>query len=196
MSGSVSSGIVARAAYPAIVVSSVVVADVLRARGVSPGLVVTVTFLLVLATVGLLERIAPRDRAWNPPWPEARQDGVYLALAALLQPVGRLLGHALAASAALASFAEEVVPALPLGVVGVAPALSLPAPLIPSNEGTRHAAAQLVSMVITTIEASLVTASSREGVVQRSFRSRSRVEWLLGGGLLDRASTAREPEIT
>ena len=106
MSGSVSSGIVARAAYPAIVVSSVVVADVLRVRGVSPGLVVTVTFLLVLATVGLLERIAPRDRAWNPPWSEARQDGAYLALAALLQPVGRLLGHALAASAALALSSE------------------------------------------------------------------------------------------
>ncbi|MBK7399562.1 MAG: sterol desaturase family protein [Myxococcales bacterium] len=110
-----SSGIVARAAYPAIVVSSVVVADVLRVRGVSPGLVVTVTFLLVLAAVGLLERMAPRDRAWNPPWSEARQDGVYLALAALLQPVGRLLGHALAASAALA-LPNEGPTRLPLAI--------------------------------------------------------------------------------
>lgn len=100
---SVSSWIVARAAYPGLVVSSVLVAELLHARGLSAGLVVTLTFLLVLASVGALERIAPRDRAWNPPWSEAKQDGVYLALAAGLQPVGRLIGHVLAASAALVS---------------------------------------------------------------------------------------------
>lgn len=119
--------IVARAAYPGVVVSALLSAELLRARGLSPGLVVSLTFLATLAVVAVLERLAPRERAWNPPAREAAQDGVYLAIAAGLQPVGRLLGHALATGAALAlssdgrsrlPLAVQVVVALALADLG------------------------------------------------------------------------------
>jgi sterol desaturase/sphingolipid hydroxylase (fatty acid hydroxylase superfamily) len=95
-------GVVARAAYPGIVVSSLVLAAVLLAHGVSVGATASIAFIAVLLVTAALERVSPHERAWNPPLAEVRQDVGYLALAAVLQLVGKLAGLALAAGVSLA----------------------------------------------------------------------------------------------
>jgi len=86
------SWVVARAAYPGIVVSSLVFASRLLDRGVAVGLVVTSAFVLALGLTALLEQIQPFDRDTRATW----LDAAYLGLASVVQTFGRLLGQAFA----------------------------------------------------------------------------------------------------
>jgi sterol desaturase/sphingolipid hydroxylase (fatty acid hydroxylase superfamily) len=92
--GCVLSAIVARVAYPGVVLASAALAHALFVRAIPAGLAVSAAFLAALLLVHGLERRLPLEPRWNPPAAELRQDASYLGLAALLQPAGRLIGHA------------------------------------------------------------------------------------------------------
>lgn len=94
--------VVARAAYPGIVVSSLVLAHALLARGLSAGATATIAFVAVLLATAALERVSPHQRAWHPSLAGARQDLGYLALASVLQSAAKLAGLALATGLSLA----------------------------------------------------------------------------------------------
>lgn len=89
--------IVAHMAYPMVIAGSVLLADVLHRAGLPPGLVATLVFLIALVVTGLLERLSPRAPRWQPSRREARQDLLYLGIAALLQAPAKALGIAIAA---------------------------------------------------------------------------------------------------
>ena len=93
---------VARAAYPGIIVTSLLLAEALLTRGVSGGMTATVAFVAVLLTTLALERATPHEPRWNASPAEARQDLGYLALASVLQPAGKIAGLALATGISLA----------------------------------------------------------------------------------------------
>lgn len=93
---------VARAAYPGVLFGSVLFAERLLAREVPPALASTLSFLAVLLVTLGLERVSPHVASWNAPRHEVRQDVAYLLLAAVLQPLGKLAGLALASAVSLA----------------------------------------------------------------------------------------------
>lgn len=96
------SGIVARAAYPGVLITSVAFAAVLLDHGVSPSLATPMVFVATLLLTGALERAWPHERAWNPPGRETVQDWLYLALAGATQAAARVLGQLLALVVAIA----------------------------------------------------------------------------------------------
>lgn len=98
------SRVVARAAYPTIIIVSVTAADAALSHGASPSLVVSGGFLAVLTAIAVLERAMPFDEQANPGFRESRQDAIYLGLAALLQPIAKL-GGTLVATWVTLSFA-------------------------------------------------------------------------------------------
>jgi sterol desaturase/sphingolipid hydroxylase (fatty acid hydroxylase superfamily) len=93
--------VVARATYPAIVVSSLLFAQALMRHGIAAGLATSIAFVAVMLATAVLERIRPHERAWNAPLSDARQDLAYLALASVLQSAGKLVGQLLAAGVSL-----------------------------------------------------------------------------------------------
>lgn len=94
--------VIARAAYPGVLVGSLLLADVLLALELPGVLTSTLAFIGVLLVTLGLERALPHVASWNAPRAEARQDLAYVLLAAALQPLGKLAGLALASAASLA----------------------------------------------------------------------------------------------
>lgn len=116
---------VARATYPAMVVSSLLIATALMRHGVSAGLTTSIAFVAVMLATAVLERIRPHERVWNARLPEVQQDVVYLVLASVLQSAGKLAGTLLAAGVSLVLLellgARTWLAAVPLwGRVGLA----------------------------------------------------------------------------
>jgi sterol desaturase/sphingolipid hydroxylase (fatty acid hydroxylase superfamily) len=109
------SWLVARAAYPGLLLASVLAADAALARGVPGLLVSSISFVAVLLAVAALEHILPFDPASNPDLQEAREDALYLALASVLQPLGKLGGRALATAVTLALSSALAAPSWPPG---------------------------------------------------------------------------------
>ena len=81
MSARVATGwVVARFAYPCLILSALLIAHHLRLRGVSAGLTSSALFLGVIIAVALLERWFPHEASWELGGGAARQDFAYLAL--------------------------------------------------------------------------------------------------------------------
>ncbi|MGZ3476257.1 MAG: sterol desaturase family protein, partial [Polyangiales bacterium] len=82
--------VVARAAYPGMIVAAVFGADEALRRGASGGFIVSAAFVAMLFATAALERWLPFDEASRPTRREVVGDVKYLALAAVVQPVGKL----------------------------------------------------------------------------------------------------------
>ena len=93
--------LVARATYPAIVVSSLLLATELMRHGATAGMTTSIVFVVVLLATAVLERIRPHEPVWNARLPELRQDAAYLVLASVLQSAGKFVGQLLAVGVSL-----------------------------------------------------------------------------------------------